>query len=115
MGMAEQPSGLVGVAAGDQTAGLFGDDPGPVQRAGSLPAPGAGLLDGPVQQCLARVTVAAGEGSISRLPQQGQWHRLAVLVEQADRVLAELERLSSRAAAQSSNRARSAGGGDGGV
>ena len=44
-----------------------------------------------------------------------EWHGLAVAVEQADRVLAEPERLSRRAVAQRGDRAGGAGGGDGGI
>ena len=115
VGVPEQLLGLVQVAAGDQVAGLLGDDPGLVERAGSLLVPGFGLLDGPVQQGLARLAVAAGEGGISRLPQQVERHGLAVAVQQRDRVLAELERLGGRAAAQRGDGAGGAGGGDGRV
>ena len=104
-----------GFAAGDEVAGLFGDDPGLVERAGSFLAPGFGLLHGPVQQCLARLAVAAGEGGIGSLPQQVERHGLAVTVQQADRVLAEPERLGGRAAAQSGDGAGGACGGDGRV
>ena len=68
---------------------------------GSFLVPGFGLLHGPVQQCLACLAVAAGEGGIGRAAQQFQRHRLAVTVQQIDRVLSEPERLGGRAAAQS--------------
>ena len=96
-------------------AGLLGDDPGPVERAGFLFVPGFGLLRGPVQQRLARLAVAAGEGGIGRPAQQLERHGLVVPVEQLDRLLAEPERLSRRATAQRGDRARRAGGGDGRV
>ena len=98
--MPEQLPGLGQFAAGEETAGLFGDDPGLVERAGSLLVPGLGLLHGPVQQRLAGLAVAAGQGSIGSQSKQGERPSLAVLVQQRDGVLAEPERAGGRAAAQ---------------
>ena len=109
VGVPEQLFGLFRFAAGDETAGSFGDDPGLVERAGSLLVPGFCLLHCPVQQGLARLAVAAGQGGISRPPQQVERHGLAVTVQQPDRVLAEPERIGGRAAAQSGDGAGGAG------
>ena len=114
-GVPEQLLGLVQLAAGDQVAASFGDDPGLVERVGSLLAAGFGLLHGPVQQVLACLAVAAGQGGIGRLPQQVQRHGLAVPVQQRDRVLAEPVRVGGRAGAQGGDGAGGAGGGDGRV
>ena len=114
-GVAEQLRGLVQVAAGDQVAGPLADDPGLVQRAGSLLPPGFGLLRGPVQQRLTRRAVTAGQRGISGLPQQVQRHGLAVAVQQPDHVLAEPGRGLGRAGAQRGDGPGAAGGGDGRV
>ena len=92
MGVPEVVFGLCGLAAGDEVAGLFGDDPGLAERAGSFFALGFRLFHGPAQQCLAGLAVTTGDSGIGGLPQQFEWHGHAVAVEQADRVLAEPER-----------------------
>ena len=115
MGVPECLFGLPGLAAGDQVAGVFGDDPGPVERAGSFLGPGAGLPHRPVQEFLACPAVAAGERGLGGLPQQAEWHGHAVAVEQADRVLAELERGHGGPVAEAGDGAGGAGGGDGRV
>ena len=60
VGLLECLFGLCGFAAGDQVAGLFGDDPGPVERAGSFLVPGFGLPHRPVQEFLACIACQHG-------------------------------------------------------
>jgi hypothetical protein len=47
------------------------------------------LLHGAVEQLLADVSIAAGEGGLGDNPQEAERHRPAVAVQQLDRVLTE--------------------------
>jgi len=80
-------------------AGLLGDDPGLVQRAGPVLVPAVRLPHRPVPQRTATLPVPAGQRGIRRRAQQRERDQAAVLVQHRDQVLPQPGRGSGRAGA----------------